>query len=53
MIQNVMENSGYSLAYPAEYTSATDAAQVRGSEHRFTLLNWGTPVFWLHKDMPF
>jgi dipeptidyl aminopeptidase/acylaminoacyl peptidase len=34
-------------AYPAEYTSATDAAQVRGSEHRFTLLNWGTPVFWV------
>lgn len=34
-------------AYPAEYNSAADAAQVRGSEHRFTLLSWGTPVFWV------
>ena len=34
-------------AYPAEYNSAADAAQVRGSEHRFTLLNWGTPVFYV------
>lgn len=34
-------------AYPAEYNSAADAAQVRGSEHRFTLLNWGSPVFWV------
>jgi len=34
-------------AYPAEYNSAADAAQVRGSEHRFTLLNWGSPVYWV------
>ena len=34
-------------AYPAEYNSAADAAQIRGSEHRFTLLNWGSPVFWV------
>lgn len=34
-------------AYPAEFNSAADAAQVRGSEHRFTLLNWGTPVFYV------
>ncbi|HET6994080.1 MAG TPA: prolyl oligopeptidase family serine peptidase, partial [Chitinophagaceae bacterium] len=34
-------------AYPAEYNSAADAAQVRGSEHRFTLLNWGSPVFYV------
>lgn len=34
-------------AYPAEYNSAADAAQVRGSEHRFTLLSWATPVFWV------
>ena len=34
-------------AYPAEYNSAADAAQVRGSEHRFTLLNWGSPVFFV------
>lgn len=34
-------------AYPAEYNSAADAAQVRGSEHRFTLLNWASPVFWV------
>jgi dipeptidyl aminopeptidase/acylaminoacyl peptidase len=34
-------------AYPAEYNSAADAAQVRGSEHRFTMLNWGSPVYWV------
>lgn len=34
-------------AYPAEYNSAADAAQVRGSEHRFTMINWGSPIFWV------
>ena len=34
-------------AYPAEYNSAADAAQIRGSEHRFTLLNWGSPVYYV------
>ncbi len=34
-------------AYPAEYNSAADAAQIRGSEHRFTLINWGSPVFYV------
>jgi dipeptidyl aminopeptidase/acylaminoacyl peptidase len=34
-------------AYPAEYNSAGDAAQIRGSEHRFTLLNWGSPVYYV------
>ena len=34
-------------AYPAEYNSAADAAQVRGSEHKFTLLSWGSPVFFV------
>ena len=34
-------------AYPAEYNSAADAAQIRGSEHRFTLVNWGSPVFYV------
>jgi dipeptidyl aminopeptidase/acylaminoacyl peptidase len=34
-------------AYPAEYNSAADAAQIRGSQHRFTLINWGSPVFWV------
>jgi len=34
-------------AYPAEYNSAADAAQVRGSQHRFTLINWASPVFWV------
>jgi dipeptidyl aminopeptidase/acylaminoacyl peptidase len=34
-------------AYPAEYNSAADAAQVRGSEHRFTLINWASPVFFV------
>ena len=34
-------------AYPAEYNSAADAAQVRGSQHHFTLINWASPVFWV------
>lgn len=34
-------------AYPAEYNSAADAAQVRGSEHRFTFLSGGSPVFYV------
>lgn len=34
-------------AYPAEYNSAADAAQIRGSEHRFTLLNWGSPIYYV------
>jgi len=34
-------------AYPAEYQSATDAAQLRGSQHRFTMLNWGSPIYWV------
>ena len=31
-------------AYPAEFNSAADAAQIRGSEHRFTFISWATPV---------
>jgi dipeptidyl aminopeptidase/acylaminoacyl peptidase len=34
-------------AYPREFNSATDAAQVRGSRDKFTLLNWGSPVFFV------
>jgi dipeptidyl aminopeptidase/acylaminoacyl peptidase len=34
-------------AYPREYKSAADAAQVRGSRYRFTRLNWGTPIYWV------
>jgi len=34
-------------AYPREYQSAADAAQVRGSQHRFTTLSWATPIFWV------
>ncbi len=34
-------------AYPAEYNSAADAAQIRGSKHRFTLLNWGSPIYYV------
>lgn len=34
-------------AYPAEYNSAADAAQIRGSEHRFTLLNWGSAIYYV------
>lgn len=34
-------------AYPIEYNSAADAAQVRGSEHKFTLLAGGSPLFYV------
>lgn len=34
-------------AYPAEFNSAADAAQIRGSEHKFPLLNWGSPVYYV------
>jgi dipeptidyl aminopeptidase/acylaminoacyl peptidase len=34
-------------AYPAEYNSAADAAQIRGSEHRFTTVSGGSPVFYV------
>jgi dipeptidyl aminopeptidase/acylaminoacyl peptidase len=34
-------------AYPREFNSARDAAQVRGSKDRFTLISWGSPVFWV------
>jgi dipeptidyl aminopeptidase/acylaminoacyl peptidase len=34
-------------AYPREFTSAADASQVRGNQHKFTLLSWGSPVFYV------
>lgn len=34
-------------AYPIEYKSAADAAQVRGSKYTFTRINYGSPVFWV------
>lgn len=34
-------------AYPIEYKSAADAAQVRGSKYTFTRVNYGGPVFWV------
>lgn len=34
-------------AYPREYKSAADAAQVRGSKHTFTRVGYGGPLFWV------
>jgi len=34
-------------AYPREFNSADDAAQVRGSQNRFTLVGYGGPIFWV------
>jgi dipeptidyl aminopeptidase/acylaminoacyl peptidase len=34
-------------AYPREFNSAADAAQVRGSKDRFTMISAGGPVFWV------
>ncbi len=34
-------------AYPREFNSAADAAQVRGSENKFTLISSGSPIFFV------
>ncbi|UYQ92413.1 prolyl oligopeptidase family serine peptidase [Chitinophaga horti] len=34
-------------AYPREYKSASDAAQVRGSQYRFTRVGYGSAIFWV------
>jgi dipeptidyl aminopeptidase/acylaminoacyl peptidase len=34
-------------AYPREFQSAADAAQVRGSENKFTMVSWASPVFYV------
>lgn len=34
-------------AYPREFNSATDAAQIRGSKDRFTMISWASPIFWV------
>ncbi|MDB5231597.1 MAG: family peptidase [Chitinophagaceae bacterium] len=34
-------------AYPREFNSAADAAQIRGSQDRFTTVSWAGPVFWV------
>jgi dipeptidyl aminopeptidase/acylaminoacyl peptidase len=34
-------------AYPREFKSANDAAQVRGSKYTFTRIGYGSPVFWV------
>ncbi|NLR78570.1 prolyl oligopeptidase family serine peptidase [Chitinophaga eiseniae] len=34
-------------AYPREYKSASDAAQVRGSAYRFTRVTSGSAIFWV------
>lgn len=34
-------------AYPREFNSVADAAQVRGSQSRFTTIGWGSPVFYV------
>jgi dipeptidyl aminopeptidase/acylaminoacyl peptidase len=34
-------------AYPREFNSADDAAQVRGSQNRFTNISAGSPVFYV------
>ena len=34
-------------AYPREFTSAADASQIRGNQHKFTLLSWASPLFYV------
>ncbi len=34
-------------AYPREFNSAADAAQIRGSKDRFTSIGWGSPIFYV------
>jgi dipeptidyl aminopeptidase/acylaminoacyl peptidase len=40
-------------AYPREFTSAADASQIRGNQHKFTLLSWGSPVFYVTQYQAF
>lgn len=37
----------YMWAYPREFNSAADAAQIRGSENKFTTISWGSPIFYV------
>ncbi|MHA8065492.1 prolyl oligopeptidase family serine peptidase [Aquirufa sp. ROCK2-A2] len=34
-------------AYPREFNSASDAAQIRGSKDRFTTLSWASPIYYV------
>lgn len=34
-------------AYPREFNSAADAAQIRGSKDRFTTIGWASPIYWV------
>jgi dipeptidyl aminopeptidase/acylaminoacyl peptidase len=34
-------------AYPREFNSASDAAQVRGSQYHFAAINWASPIFFV------
>jgi dipeptidyl aminopeptidase/acylaminoacyl peptidase len=34
-------------AYPREFNSASDAAQIRGSANRFTMISWNSPLYWV------
>jgi dipeptidyl aminopeptidase/acylaminoacyl peptidase len=34
-------------AYPREFNSAADAAQVRGSKDRFTTVSWASPIYYV------
>ena len=37
----------YLWAYPREFNNAVDAAQVRGSENKFTTISWGSPIYYV------
>jgi dipeptidyl aminopeptidase/acylaminoacyl peptidase len=34
-------------AYPREFNSAADAAQIRGSQNKFITISWASPIFWV------
>jgi dipeptidyl aminopeptidase/acylaminoacyl peptidase len=34
-------------AYPREFSNAADASQIRGNQHKFTMLSWASPVFYV------
>ncbi len=33
-------------AYPREFKSSNDAAQIRGSKYSFVRVSWGSPIYW-------
>ena len=38
---------GHTFRFLCEYRNAKDAAQVRGSQYNFSIIKYGSPIFWV------